>query len=41
MKSSVKNKGFCLITFYNKKDADYFCKQIKGLKLYGRELKTK
>ena len=41
MNSSNKNKGYCLITFDSEKEADYFISQIKGLDLFGRELKAK
>ena len=40
-KTSGLNKGYALLTFKNEEVASEFCRQISGLVLFGRELKTK
>lgn len=39
-RSEKLNKGYCLLTFESSRSAKKFCDDIKGLTLFGRELKA-
>ncbi len=40
-KSQNKNKGFCLITFKNTEQAEYFCSNIVNYRMMGRRIYAK